>query len=471
VNDATAASRAFPRPARVPRSGRRLENLTLLSVVTVLLLSNWGPAVLNVNGYYAPELLAPPLVIYLWARHPRILRSVLRCIFSPVGVAAMLWLSLVAGIGIALRGSVVGPYSEWRASLALVYAFLLMYTRRGQQGHAWATRLMWVTFAAYCLDALFEFSVIVSPGFLGQPIPDAEDAAVFGLGRFSVPALNIVAVSYLAARGRRIVLLAAVLILGGVLSLGGHRVVLAATLISALFVPLVMFDVLHGRKIRGRWFRLALAPMAVVAMIATFRSDMIQSYLDQATGIQNRLFNHTIETLEGIHRGLTRSASIDYGDETIRVAYAAYVLTQSPSLLLPHGLGSREVEGRLGPEFDEIAMRWRIASENANTHDNSVLYAAYHHGLLMTGLVALMVAWLVLHRLRMERSLLGKVQVGIAFAGVFIIDMIYPPVPGINVAATYGLFLGTLLNPAALRPLRAARAARRQVVVRRARPA
>jgi hypothetical protein len=453
MSGAISVSQTLPRPVRVPRSRRRLEDLAVLSVVTVLLLSVWGPAVLKVSGYYAPELLAPPLVIYLLARRPDVLRSILRCIFSPTGVAAALWLSLVAAIGIALRGSVVGPYSEWRASLALVYAFLLMYTRRRQQGHVWATRLMWVTFAALCLDALFVLTGIVSPGFLGQLNPDAEDGAAFGLGRFAVPALNIVVVSYLAARGRRIVLLASALALGGVLSLGGHRVVLAATLISTLFVPLAMFGVLRARKIRGRWLRLAVAPMVIVAMIAAFRSDMIQSYLDQATGIQNRLFNHTVETLEGVHRGLSGSGSIDYGDETIRAAYASYVLTQWPALLLPHGLGSREVEGRLGPEFDEVGARWQVASKDANTHDNAVLYAAYHHGLLATGALVLMLSWLLLHRLRMDRGLIGKTQVLVAVAGVMLVDMVYPPVPGINEAAIYGLFLGTLFNPAALRPL------------------
>ncbi|MGI8785234.1 MAG: hypothetical protein ACR2L2_16470, partial [Acidobacteriota bacterium] len=433
-------------------------------------LSLWGPALVTVNGFYAPELLAPPLVIYLWARRPRVLRSILRCIFSPLGVAAALWLSLVAIIGIALRGSVVGPYSEWRASLVLVYLFLLMYTRRGQQGRACATHVMWLSFATLCLDALFVMFGILSPGLLGQMIPAAEEAAVFGLGRFSVPALNILVVSYLATRGHRLALLAAALVLGGALSLGGHRVVLAATLISALFVPLVMFGVLRARRIRRRWLRLALALMVVVAMIATFRSDMIQNYLDEATGIQNRLFTHTIDTIDGIKRGLTGYGAVDYGDETIRAAYAAYLLTEWPSLALPHGLGSREVEGRLGNEFNVVAARWRVSSEGGNTHDNAVLYAAYHHGLLMTGLVALLVAWLILHRLRMERGLLGKIQIAIALGGVFMVDMIYPPVPGTNVAAIYGLFLGTLLNPAARRPLLSGPAARHQVVSRRVRP-
>lgn len=448
MSDVIAASQAFARPVGLARSGGRVEDLMVLSVVTVLLLSMWGPALLLLNGYYAPEVLAFPLLIYLWVRRPRVLRSLLRCVFSPIGIAAGLWLSLVAAIGIAQRGSIVGPYSEWRASLLLIYAFVLMYTRRAPQRQAWTTRLMWVSLAALSLDALFVIASIVRPGFLGQSIPEAEEAAVFGLGRFSVPALNIVVVSYLAARGRRIVLLAAGLTLGGGLSLGGHRVVLAATLISTFFVPLVMVDVLRARRMRGRWLRLTAAPLVVVALIVTFRSNMIQSYLDQASGIQNRLFNHTVETLAGIRHGLAGSASIDYGDETIRAAYAAYLLTQWPSLLLPRGLGSREVAGSLGPEFDEVAARWKISAQNANTHDNSVLYAAYHHGLLMTGLLALIVVFLLLHRLRIERSFVGFAQVLLGVSGVVMTDMIYPPVPGISVAVIYGLFLGALLNPA-----------------------
>jgi hypothetical protein len=413
----------------------------------------WGPALLRINGFYVPEILAPPLAFYLWARHPRVLRSIKRCIFSPLGIAVALWLSFVAAIGVAMRGSLVGPYSEWRASLVLLYAALLLYSRRGEQGDAWATRLMWMSFAALSLDTLLAVLGILIPGFLAQPLPEDADAGVFGLGRISVPAINIVAASYLATRGRRVGLLAATLALGGTLSLGGHRVLLAATLISALFLPLAMVGVLRARRMRARGLRLALAALIVVGMVAAFRSEAIQNYLEGAPGIQNRLFNRSIESVVGIYGGLTGSGSIMYGDETIRVAYVAYVLTQWPSLVLPHGLGSREVEGRLGREFDEVATRWRVLGANGNTHDNAVLYAAYHHGLLATGLLVLLSCWLLLRRLRIERGLGARTQILVAVAGVALIDMIYPPVPGINVAGIYGLFLGTLLNPAALRPL------------------
>jgi hypothetical protein len=458
-----AEAPALARPVRLVRSSRWLESLAFLSVVTVLLLSTWGPALLRVNGYYAPELIAPFLIVYLWLRRPRVLRSILRCVLSPVGVAATLWLSFVAVIGIGLRGSAVGPYSEWRASALLVYAFLLMYTRRGQQGDLWATRLMWVSFAVLCLDALLVGLRILSPGFLGQPIQESNEAAIFGLGRISIPAINIVVVSYLAGRGRRLALLSAALVLGGVLSLGGHRVVLVATAISALFVPLFMVRVLRATRMRGRWRRIALAPAIIVAMIAGFQSSAIQNYLEGAKGIQFRLFTHTFDTLVGIKEGLTGSRPIEYGDETIRAAYAAYILTQWPSLLLPHGLGSREVVGRLGPEFDEVAARWGVESKAAHTHDNAVLYAAYHHGLLMTGVVTIVFGWLLLHRLRIEAGVVGKLHVMVAVAGVMLIDMIYPPVPGINEAGIYGLFLGTLLNPSALRPLARRRAKRRKM--------
>jgi hypothetical protein len=451
----------------VPRSSRRLENFAFLSFVTVLLLTMWGPALLLVNGLYVPEVLAPPLAVYVWARYPHTVRSILRSVFSLVGLAGAFWLSLVAVIGMVSTGSLIGPYSEWRASLVLLYSFIFMYRRGSERGQVWATRLMFVSFATLSLDALFVGTGILMPGFLGQALPDPSEAAVFGFGRVAVPALNIVVVSYLAARGRRIGLLAAALVLGGLLSLGGHRVVLAATAISALFVPLFMVGVVRARRMRGRWLRLAVAPTVIVAMAAAFRSSVIQNYLEEARGIQNRLFTHTSATLSGIKGGLTGSGPIEYGDETIRAAYAAYVLTQWPSLLLPHGLGSREVEGRLGAGFEVVALRWGVSSKGGNTHDNAVLYAAYHHGLLMTGFVTLPLAWLLLHRLRIERGLLGGVHVVVAVMGVVMVDMIYPPVPGINVACIYGLFLGTLLNPAALRPLPVPPRGRRREVRRR----
>lgn len=456
-----AASPALTRSVRIAGSRRRRGNLFFLGLVTVLLLSAWGPALLKINGFYAPELLAPPLAIYVLARYPRLARSILRCVLSPIGIAGALWISLVAVIGVLARGSIVGPYSEWRASLFLLYSFIFMCFRGRKQGQIWATRLMWVSFAALCLDVLFAAGGILKPGFLGQPLPDPGEATGFGFGRISVPALNIVVVSYLAARARRVGLLAVVLILGGVVSLGGHRVVLAATAISALFVPLVMIGVVRARGMPSRWLRLLVAPLVIVAMVAAFRSAVIQNYLEEARGIQNRLFTHTIDTLSGIQRGLA-GGTIEYGDETIRAAYAAFVLTQWSSLLLPHGLGSREVEGKLGAGFPDVAARWGVATKDANTHDNTVLYAAYHHGLLVTGLIIVLLTWLLLHRLRIEPGLLGRLYILVAIAGVIMVDMIYPPVPGINVACIYGLFLGTLLNPLALRPFPVVRRATRR---------
>jgi len=448
-----ATSHALTRPGKVRRSSRRLEDVAFVSVVTVLLLTMWGPALLLVNGLFVPEILAAPLALYVCWRHPRIARWIVRCVLSPEGVAGALWLTLVAAIGVGSTGSLIGPYSEWRASLVLLYSFIFMYRSPSEQCEIWSTRLMWVSFGVLGFDALFVGMGILVPGFLGQALPDPAEAAVFGLGRVAVPALNIVVVSYLAARAHRIGPLSGALVLGGLLSLGGHRVVLAATAISALFVPLFMVGVVRASRLRGpRWLRVAMAPVVIVIMVAAFQSAPIQNYLQEARGIQNRLFTHTIDTLTGIKEGLTSSRSIDYGDEAIRAAYAAYVLTQWPSLLLPHGLGSREVEGKLGAEFDVVAARWRVASQGGNTHDNAVLYAAYHHGLLMTSLLALVFVWLLLHRLRIERRLLGRLHVLVAVMGVVLVDMIYPPVPGINVACIYGLFLGVLFNPG-LRPL------------------
>jgi hypothetical protein len=412
----------------------------------VLLLTMWGPAILRIKGFYVPELLVPPLAVYLWCRQPRVVRAIFRCMLSPAGIAGALWLTFVAVLGVLSFKSFVGPYSEWRASILLLYCFLLLYTREAEEHQRWSTRLMWVSFAVLSLDTLLAAAGILRPGFLGMPMPDADEAALFGFGRISVPAINIVVVSYLAARRRRIGLLAAALVLGGVLSLGGHRVLLAATGISALLVPIVMISLLRSRRVSARWLRLVVPIVLILGLIGTFRSSVIQNYLAEARGIQNRLFTHTFDTLSGIHRGVTGSRSIDYGDEAIRAAYAAYVLTQWPSLLLPHGLGSREVEGRLGPAFADVALRWRIAPKDANTHDNAVLYAAYHHGLIATVLTALVLGWLLLRRLLVERGILGLASVIVAVGGVVLIDMIYPPVPGINIACVYGLFLGSLLN-------------------------
>jgi hypothetical protein len=426
----------------------RVERAVVLSAVTVLILSTWGPAVLLIGGFYVPELLLPPLAVYLWLRRPRLASAILRCVFSPAAVVGALWLTLVAAIGVLSRGSVVGPYSEWRASLILLYSCLFAYSLNARDIDGWSTRLMWISFAVLCLDAALAGVGILQPGLLGQRLPGDEEAAAFGLGRVSVPAITVVACAYLAARARRTSLLAATVLLGGVLSFGGHRVVLLATLVSALFLPLVTLGVIRSRSVSKRWLRVAVLPLLILVALSVFRSSAIRDYLEEARGIQNRLFTHTMETIEGIRRGVTGQSSIDYGDEAIRAAYAAYVFTEWPALLIPRGLGSREVAGQLGTEFDTVAARFRVAGKDANTHDNAVLYMAYHHGLLMTACLAMVIGWLFLRRLAGEASGLSRAQLVVAVLGILSIDLVYPPVPGINIACVYGLFLGTLLNRA-----------------------
>ena len=142
--------------ARAPRSGRKTETRCVLSIVTVLLLTMWGPAILRVKGFYVPELMVPPLAVYLWCRQPRVVRAIFRCMVSPAGIAGALWLTFVAVLGVLSFRSFVGPYSEWRASILLLYGFLLLYTREAEEHQRWSTRLMWVSFAAFSLTRCWQ---------------------------------------------------------------------------------------------------------------------------------------------------------------------------------------------------------------------------------------------------------------------------------------------------------------------------
>jgi hypothetical protein len=89
-----------------------------------------------------------------------------------------------------------------------------------------------------------------------------------------------------------------------------------------------------------------------------------------------------------------------------------------------------------------------VHPRNGNTHDNAVLYMAYHHGWLATWVVGSALLWLLLRRLLRERGLLARIQVCTALLGVMVIDLAYPPVPGINIACIYGMFLGILFGRA-----------------------
>ena len=421
-------------------SPRRLERAAALSVVTVLLLSTWGSALVNIRGYYVPELLGPALAWYLLARWPQLARSLWRSIVSPIGIAGAVWITLVAVLGGLFPGSAVGPYSEWRATLILLFGFLFMYTRAGAQAEVWAVRLMWMSLGALSLDVLLIALGVVWPGFLGQALPEEVG------GRLQINAINLVVVAYLSTVSGRIGPLCMAVALGGLMSLGGHRVVVLATAASALFLPIAVVAALRSGRPWARWLRVALAPLLVLAIVAGARSSVVENYLSDATAIQYRLTVRTRDTIEGIRRGLTGYENVYFGDEAIRAAYATYMLTEWPSLLLPHGLGSREVVGHLSSEFDLVMLRFGVDPLNGNTHDNALLYMTYHHGWLATWVVGSVLLWLLLRRLQAEPTLLGRLEVGTAVLGVVLIDLVYPPVPGINIAGVYGMFLGILLG-------------------------
>jgi hypothetical protein len=70
----------------------------------------------------------------------------------------------------------------------------------------------------------------------------------------------------------------------------------------------------------------------------------------------------------------------------------------------------------------------------------------YHHGWLATWAVGSVLLWLLVRRLYAERTLLARLEVCAAVVGIVVIDLAYPPVPGINIAGIYGMFLGILLG-------------------------
>jgi hypothetical protein len=290
------------------------------------------------------------------------------------------------------------------------------------------------------LDVLLIALGIIRPGFLGQAMPDEVE------GRWQINAINLVVVAYLSTATGRIGPLCVAVAIGGLMSLGGHRVVLLAAAASALFLPMAVVTALRSGRAWARWLRVALAPLLVVAIVAGARSSVVQNYLSDAAAIQYRLTVRTVDTLEGLRRGLTGYEHVHFGDEAIRAAYATYMLTEWPSLLLPHGLGSREVMGRLGSGFERVMLRFGVDPRNGNTHDNALLYMIYHHGWLATWVVGSVLLWLLVRRLQSERTLLSRLEVCAAVVGIVAIDLAYPPVPGINIAGIYGMFIGLLLG-------------------------
>lgn len=432
------------RAAREPRQGIQW---LAIGFVAFFLISSWGPLLLRIQGMYVPELVIGFILIHLRICYRRIFHDILACIASPVGVIAAIWLCSITFFGAMQTGAVVGPYSELRSSLILVYASLYFFQFAGRRAGA-PVLLHRLAMVALCLEFALELFRVL--GTTMGWISPAEDQAVYGVGRSSVPAITIAAAGYLSAQRLNIVALVLVVVIGGVASLGGHRLVLLVTALMALLVPVVGIRILLEAKLARVGALVAVALVLAVLVMVTAQKGWVTEYLENASGIRYRLFEKTQNTLTGLQGGGTLT-TMDAGEESIRVAYLYFVLTHGHRLLLPHGLGSREVYGQIGGGFEEVAAEFGLDPANANTHDTSILYYSYHHGLIAAGLVVIAGLFLVCRRLVRVAGVADFLMTGICLTAILAVDLFYPPVPGISLCFMYGGLLGIALNPKAFK--------------------
>lgn len=421
---------------------------TLAFAIAVLVVtSTWGPVVLNLAGFYVPELAFAGFALYLLRSKPEVSRAVRRTIFSPWAVAGVLWLSFVAALGVWRNGSLIGPYSEWRSSVILLYAFLFFF-KYGPGGDSTVRWLRRVMIWSLVLDALLVAITLRWPGALGTSTPadyeDHGDAGAFGLGRFALPAVTILGAAYLCARTRAAGLLYLTIALGAGAALGGHRLVLLVTVLCVLFLPLCLGWTRTRLSRAGRW-RLGVATLLVVIAGAWLaQAGYVQRYLEDAGAIRYRLVERSVTVIDGFDQVISGNGPSDFGDDAIRISYAYFLYTEWFSLLLPHGLGSRETEGRI-EGYTEIRRIFGIL-EPGNTHDSAILYYSYHHGTIATAFFGALLMTLFGRRLLQAGSWSERVELALLVGGFFLIELIYPSVPGINLCFVEGAVLGNALR-------------------------
>ncbi len=421
--------------------------VVFLMTVSALLLSTWGPQLLNIAGYYVPELMLIVALLYCQLRGDVwLLRRVAHCALTGIGAAATAWLVLVAALGVLNTGSVSGPYSEMRSSLILVYA-LVYYRKYTTSGPGTVRTLHFLILATLCLDFLLLAIQVVKPPYVMQYLAlegkTVEESVDYGLGRFAIPAIGILAAAYLSSREQRVMMLILTLIIGSLSSLGGHRLVLLVTAFSSLFLPVSLLRTSFFKDARQAMIACAGVAAVCLGVYAVYKSGFVERYFDTAAGIRQRLVVRTIDSIEGASSGISGRGVVDYGDESIRAAYLYYIATQIPRLLLPHGLGSREVEGKIA-NFEDAATKFGVDPRNGNTHDMMILYMVYHHGVFGALLWFGYTGMLLLNRWNTVSGVGNKALFLLPVAGLIIIDLVFPPVPGVGMSFTYGALLGVV---------------------------
>lgn len=317
-------------------------------------------------------------------------------------------------LGCIIGGSVVNSYSDFRASLAIVFGFLFaLYCHKNGQ-HKNLLLLCFFCIVFYILNWLILFyynqlDVKYNAPYIAAIVGIYISTLIKSFRSFLTFTICLVFLSAVSFYRQNWIAAACAVAYGGLFFFEKTNFLRKARLMTLLFSTLLVFSLFQDQ---------------IVSNVGSFYTQDESRYI-QSVGKTNDV----LEFLSG-------SSKMSESD-AIRLGYFEYVVQQPHKLIFPHGLGYKSVFNNIDQYFNQFSIE-------ANTIDSFAFFVIYHYGLF----VFLIFAFWLLMSFRSHSFKAGIFKTGLIFAPMLII-MLFDGGSAvvINKAFFFGIYCGLILIP------------------------
>jgi len=315
-----------------------------------ILLSNFTFQLFSFNGNYYFEVALLSCAIYFILVRDSVGISIYTSIqkYRNTIILACILLTPFLVIGIVNWGSPAASYADYRSNLVFIISFIIAKRVIGK----------------------FPYEILLL-GFMTSLLTMINWLYLYKIGgldaKFPFPLFSIVLTIILATKLRKLwFLLGAILILAFTAAVSFFR---QYWIISALTVLYIFIDVPKFTK-RLRSWKIIFSVSTLLVLIAYYSYPILINffYSDQSRYIQS--IGKSVDLLN-MMGGLQTDRS-----DSLRLAYFVYAYDQFPSLILPHGLGSKAMGDTISPWFNTY-------SPLSSTIDSSFIFVVYHYGYIV----------------------------------------------------------------------------------------
>lgn len=333
-----------------------------------LLLSPFSISIFNYGKHYIFEIPLVISIIFGLIMRDELYISALSAI--RLTRKSLLFVSIVTLaflIGWMNTGNFGDAYGDYRAGIVMLAGFAITKYAVTKNGGLWLTRLGLVC------AILYVFFFLKSAAFTADYL------------KFPSSYLALTVAAVIACWNKKVTIAEiAVLLQIFLAAISFYRQYWIATLFTALFVSSYM---LFKRKsvARRSWLHIFALFIIGILPIYLFFNNQIANFFEQSAHY-GQLFGKTIAFFDYAANSTSHYKTSDRSD-ALRFAYLSFLYLHPASLIIPHGLGTTAVYGKIFP--------WYFVGYGikANVIDSLIFFIAYCYGIIAAILV---LVWLIM---------------------------------------------------------------------------